>query len=121
MLQFLKIVSVVFFVAVVAFAQAEESTVRGAVMDSEGAVISKARVLLHWDPAGSPVGLKTNIGIKEDREVTTNENGVFQARLPWGFYDMVVSATAFSPYCQKIRVRGNQTCRSNSTLITWSA
>jgi hypothetical protein len=76
MLRFLKIVSVVFFLSVLAFAQ-QEGTVTGTVMDSEGAVIVKARVLVHWDPAGSQVGLKTNIGIKEDREVTTDENGEF--------------------------------------------
>jgi hypothetical protein len=111
MLRFLKIVSVVLFLSVVALAQPEEGTVRGTVIDSEGAVISKARILVHWDPAGSQVGLKTNVGIKEDREVTTDTNGEFEVCLPWGFYDMFVSAPAFSPYCQKIRVKGDSKSR----------
>lgn len=82
MLRLLKIVGVVSFLSVVVFAQVDEGTVRGTVIDSEGAVISKARVLLHWDPAGSQVGLKTNVGIKEDREVTTDANGEFELHLP---------------------------------------
>jgi hypothetical protein len=44
----------------------------GQVTDSEGAVIANARVLVHWDPSGSTVGLSDNIGIKQDVTVARN-------------------------------------------------
>lgn len=106
-LRFLRIVSVVVLLSSVAFGEIGTGTVKGLVTDSEGAVIGKARVILHWDPAGSQVGLKTNTGSKEDRLVTTDSNGEFQLNVPWGFYDVFVSASAFSPHCQKIRVKGD--------------
>jgi hypothetical protein len=77
---------------------------RGVVTDSEGAVISGAHIFIHWDPSGSTVGLATNIGIKEDRVVISDAKGQFSTELPPGFYDVFVSATAFSPDCRKIRI-----------------
>jgi hypothetical protein len=102
--------SVIFAFSVVS-AVAQERTLKGVITDSEGAVISNARVIVHWDPAGSRVGLTTNIGIKEDREATTDQNGGFQMRLPWGFYDVFVSSMAFSPNFQKIRVKSDVNLR----------
>ena|ERR1700722_7805218 len=70
-----------------------------------GASVSGAMILLHWDPAGSEVGLKTNVGIKQDLVLRTDQKGNFVAELPLGFYDLFVSATAFTPAC-KIRLNG---------------
>lgn len=78
----------------------------GTVRDSEGAVIPHAVVIIHWDAAGSNY-LKDNIGIKEDVTATTDSNGRFSVSLPPGFYDVFVAATAFSPSCDKIRLKGN--------------
>ncbi len=69
----------------------------GTVTDSAGASISGAMVLVHWDPAGSRVGLTTNIGIKDDLIIKTDEKGTFAAELPSGFYDVFFSAMAFTP------------------------
>ena len=49
----------------------------GTVRDSEGAVISEAHIFVHWDPSGSEVGLTTNVGIKQDLTLTSNNNGSF--------------------------------------------
>jgi hypothetical protein len=85
----------------------------GMVRDSEGAVISGAHIFIHWDPSGSEVGLTTN---KQDLTVTTDDNGSFSAELPPGFYDVLVTATAFSPDCRKIRLKAGQTATFNAKL-----
>ncbi len=88
----------------------------GTVRDSEGAVISGARIFIHWDRSGSDVGLTTNVGIKQDLTLTTDANGSFSAELPSGFYDVLVTATAFSPDCRKIRLNAGQTATFNAKL-----
>ena len=85
-------------------ADSRKSHLKGKVTDEEGAVIPSARVLVHWDPSGSAVGLDSNIGIKEDVALTTGQTGEFETDLPPGFYDLFVSATAFSPVCRKLRL-----------------
>jgi hypothetical protein len=80
--------------------------VNGTVTDENGGAISGAMILLHWDPAGSAVGLGSNVGIKKDQVLLTNGKGRFAAELPSGFYDLFVSATAFTPACRKIRLNG---------------
>lgn len=76
----------------------------GRVTDQLGAVISGARILVHWDPAGSQVGLTDNVGIKEDASTVTDSTGQFSLPLPPGFYDVFVSSMAFDPKCTKVRV-----------------
>jgi hypothetical protein len=83
------------------------ATLAGTVRDSEGAVIAKAHIVIHWDPSGANY-LKDNIGIKEDIISTTDSNGGFSVDLPAGFYDVFVSAISFSPICDKIRLKGNE-------------
>jgi hypothetical protein len=74
-----------------------ETLFKGTVTDNAGAPISGATILVHWDSAGSTVGLVTNVGIKKDLIIKTNEQGGFAADLPSGFYDVFVSAMAFTP------------------------
>jgi Carboxypeptidase regulatory-like domain len=84
--------------------------IAGRVTDSEGAAIPNARVLIHWDSSGSKVGLTDNIGITEDVRVLTNGNGEYSADVPVGFYDVFISAEAFTPIAAKVRVKqGHQT------------
>ena len=82
-----------------------ESAIRGQITDSEGAVIANARVLVHWDSSGSSVGLRDNIGIKQDVIVVTDASGDYSANVPSGFYDVFVSAMAFTPTATKVRVK----------------
>ena len=86
----------------------QAATLSGTVRDSEGAVISKAHVVVHWDGAGSNY-LGDNVGIKEDITVSTDPNGKFSLELPPGFYDVFVAAAAFVPHCEKIRLKEKQT------------
>ena len=82
-----------------------QSGITGKIVDSEGAAIANARVLVHWDSAGSTVGLSDNIGIQHDVIVTTDTNGRYLAEVPAGFYDVFVSAIAFTPTASKVRVK----------------
>lgn len=82
-------------------------TLSGTVRDSEGAVIANAHVVVHWDPSGSNY-LKDNIGIKQDIAATTDSSGHFSVELPPGFYDVFVSAMAFTPHCDKVRVKDKE-------------
>ena len=77
---------------------------KGEVTDVEGAVIGGAMVMIHWDSAGSTVGLTTNVGMRKDLIAKTDDKGSFAVELPPGFYDVFVSATGFTPACRKIRV-----------------
>jgi len=79
--------------------------VSGRVLDSEGAAIADARVLVHWDNSGTNIGLSSNVGVKADVSVNTDQYGRFQVSLPPGFYDVFVSSPAFSPVALKIRVK----------------
>ena len=80
-----------------------DSPLHGTVADEGGAGIGQAMVLLHWNSAGSTVGLSSNVGIRRDVVLYTDNKGQFSVNLPPGFYDIFVTARAFSPTCQKIR------------------
>jgi hypothetical protein len=85
-----------------------QSAITGQVTDSEGAVIANARVLVHWDSSGRAVGLGENVGIKQDVIVVTDVRGRYSANVPAGFYDVFVSAMAFTPTAAKVRVKQGQ-------------
>ena len=80
------------------------SSLSGRVVDSEGAVIKDAYIVIHWDHSGSNY-LTDNLGIPKDLVLTSDDKGEFSADIPTGFYDVFVSATAFSPHCEKVRVK----------------
>jgi hypothetical protein len=82
-----------------------QSAIGGKITDSEGSVIANARVLVHWDSSGSTIGLTDNIGIKQDVIVVTDTSGQFSTSVPAGFYDVFVSAMAFTPAATKVRVK----------------
>ncbi len=92
------------------------SSMVGQVTDAEGAAIRNARVLIHWDPAGSAVGLTDNIGLKNDAVVTTDAAGMYSTNLPPGFYDVFISAMAFTPTATKVRTKRGQRTTFNAKL-----
>jgi len=108
------------FFAVVAFMAAvpvaAQNKITGSITDSQGAAILGARIFIHWDHSGSEVGLTTNSGIKQDVVLTTNASGAFSTNLPPGFYDVFISAAAFSPDCRKVRLNTGQTLTLNPKL-----
>jgi carboxypeptidase family protein len=89
-------------------ASTRAGTFSGTVRNSEGAVISNAHVVIHWDPSGSNY-LKDNLGIKQDVEATTDSSGHFSLELPPGFYDVFVTAMAFTPHCDKVCLKEKET------------
>jgi len=99
----MKTLSVVLLLLMSAVAS-KATTLSGTVRDSEGAVIPKAHVVIHWDASGSNY-LGDNLGIKEDITVSTDSEGKFSLELPQGFYDVFVTATAFTPRCEKLRLK----------------
>jgi hypothetical protein len=101
----MKIIVLTVFLLVVPTLAFGDSSFKGKVTDSSDTPISAAMVLIHWDSAGSTVGLTTNVGIKEDLVIQTQGDGTFKVDLPPGFYDVFVAAMAFSPTCRKIRVK----------------
>lgn len=96
-----------------------EGILKGKVTDPSGGSLDrsvKTRVLVHWDPSGADVGLDSNVGIPGDVTVETNSRGEFQLNLPPGFYDVFVTAMAFSPKCQKVRIRAGKVLILNMSL-----
>lgn len=94
----------------------ESSRLEGIVADPTGAGIKGAFVFVHWDPAGSSVGLQSNVGIAHDEAARTDVNGKFSIALPPGFYDVLFSASAFSPKAKKVRILPNSVFRYNVRL-----
>ncbi len=78
------------------------------VLDQLGAVISNAQVRVHWDPSGSKVGLKDNIGVSQDVVLQTDKTGHAKIEIPPGFYDVFVAAPAFTPQAFKVRVKAER-------------
>ena len=77
------------------------STIGGTIKDSEGAVIPKAKITVHRDSSD---------GGRESADVviTSEKDGQFRLEVAPGFYDVFVSAPAFSPQCAKVRVKESE-------------
>jgi hypothetical protein len=86
-----------------------DTRLKGIVTDSSRGAIPSAMVLIHWDSAGSTVGLTSNVGIKADLVIHSKADGTFDVDLPSGFYDVFATATAFSPTCRKVRMKAGET------------
>jgi hypothetical protein len=110
------IVVAVLFLCISKLSAEPQSVINGQVTDSEGAVLAKARVLVHWDPSGSTVGLTDNIGTTQDIIVVTDNGGNYLASVPAGFYDVFVSRMAFTPTAAKVRVKRRQSTIFNAKL-----
>lgn len=107
----MKSLCLFFLICVPCTLAATRTGIKGTVEDVHGVAVSaglKPRVLVHWDASGSHIGLKSNVGIRRDIVVDTDSTGRFLVELPPGFYDIFVSAFAFSPACRKVRVRSGE-------------
>jgi hypothetical protein len=92
----MSIVSVVLSCSLV---NAAAASVTGTVVDSEGAAIEKAHIVIRADTSGKREAVKGR-----DLILETDREGQFSANFPPGFYDLCVMANAFSPHCEKIFV-----------------
>ncbi len=112
-----KLVCTVLFASVCsAMADSPPAILKGVVTDPEGSAMRGARILLHWDPSGSRVGLTTNVGLPEDLSLEADRMGNFSSELPPGFYDVFISAIGESPDCHKIRIKPGETAIYNARL-----
>jgi hypothetical protein len=91
------------FIAIVlccsAATAAAPGTIKGQVMDSEGAIVKGAHLLFHPDASG-----QTRPTIRADVMRESDNSGRFEVQLEPGFYDVCVMAMAFTPECKKVLV-----------------
>lgn len=80
-------------------ALAADTSINGTVLDSEGAAIAKAHVIIRADASGKREPAKN-----PTLTIETDKQGHFSAAVSSGFYDLCVMADAFSPQCQKVFV-----------------
>jgi len=78
---------------------ASAPSVTGTVVDSEGAAVAKAQIVIRADSSGRREAVKGG-----DLILETDAKGHFSANLSPGFYDVCVMADAFSPSCQKLLI-----------------
>jgi hypothetical protein len=71
-------------------------------------VIRNATIIIHWDPIGLE-GVAENVGSKNDKVGVSDAVGHFSLELPPGVYDIFLSAGGFSPHCEKLSLRKNET------------
>ena len=88
-----------------------QTGIMGRVTDSEGAVIAKARVLIHWDSSS-----RKSYGSTQDVSVLTDSSGMYSVMVPAGFYDVFVSAPAFTPIAAKVIVKEGQKATLDTKL-----
>lgn len=93
-----------------ATALAADLSVNGTVLDSEGAAIEKAHVVIRPDASGKQEPPKSPMLTTE-----TDAQGHFSATVSRGFYDVCVMADAFSPQCQKLFI-GSESVTSRIKL-----
>ena len=97
-LKVLIAVIAVFVCSSVAIA-ASRGTIRGQVLDSEGAAIKGARLLFHPDASG-----QVKPEIRPDVMRESDAAGRFEVQLEPGFYGVCAMATAFTPECKKVLI-----------------
>jgi len=90
---------------------ASPRTIKGQVVDSEGAVIKGAHLLFHPDPSG-----QNKPAARSDVMRETDAAGRFDVQLEPGFYDVCVMATAFTPECKKVLVTNGGTIQHDAQL-----
>jgi hypothetical protein len=111
-----NVVASIWVISIFAASAPDGSRIEGTVSDPTGAGLKGALVLVHWDPVGSSVGLRTNVGIAQDLTTFTDVNGRFSVALPPGFYDVLFCASAFSPKAKKIRILPGSVLRYETQL-----
>jgi hypothetical protein len=94
---------------------------QGTVSDGDGNLLTNAQLIVHWDPVGANSGLKTNVGIPEDRFLKTDTHGNYYAEIPPGFYDVLITAPGFDPSCSKLRLKPGENQTLSAKLLADNA
>ncbi len=90
---------------------ASPGTIKGHVLDSEGAVIKGAHLLFHPDASG-----QAKPAIRSDVMRESDAAGRFEVQLDPGFYDVCVMATAFTPECKKVLIVSGEAIQRDARL-----
>lgn len=86
-------------------------SIKGNVSDSEGSAINNAHIIVHADLAG-----RANRTVVPDQTRETNAEGGYEMQLEPGFYDVCITASAFSPECKKVFVTSSKTSKYDAHL-----
>ena len=86
-------------------------SLRGTVVDSEGAIVWMAHVVIHADLTGRD-GARP-----DDQTLQTGRDGRFAVQLGPGLYDVCVMADAFTPSCHKLAVDEGKTVEAPFRLV----
>jgi hypothetical protein len=84
---------------------------RGAIRDSEGAVITNAHVLIRAYPA-----VQTAVANVKNTWLQADAKGVLDTKLRPGLYDICVLEPAFVPYCRKVYAEAGKALLFNVRL-----
>lgn len=88
--------------------QLPQATITGHITDLVGAVVPKARVLIHCD-RGS--GCTT-----DDVSVDTDARGNYSATVETGAYDLFVSSSGMTPVAAKVIIKAGKKTRFDTSL-----
>lgn len=102
-MRLLRLSGVLFLAAI----STNAATLTGTIRDSGGAIIPNAFITVHWD-SGSSNGLDGKPVTQKDVTATSDSKGQFSLELPAGIYDVFATAAAFSPHCDKIRLKDKE-------------
>lgn len=90
---------------------ASPGTIKGRVLDSEGAAVKGAHLLFHPDGSGQAKPV-----LRSDVMRESDAAGRFEVQLEPGFYDVCIMATAFTPECKKILVVNGDAIQHDARL-----
>jgi Carboxypeptidase regulatory-like domain len=110
----LTVVIFLMFFCIFSFSSEPQTGITGRVTDSEGAVIAKARVFIHWDSTSRE--LSGGDASTNDVSALSDSTGMYSAKIPVGFYDVFVSAPGFTPIAAKVIVKEGQKATLDAKL-----
>lgn len=87
---------------------AAQSAITGQVTDAVGAVLPKARVLIHCDLSSGCTA--------DDVSVSTDARGTYSATVETGSYDLFVSSPGMTPVAVKVTVKTGKKTRFDISL-----
>ena len=88
--------------------QLPQATITGQITDLVGAVVPKARVLIHCDGSS---GCRT-----DDVSVYTDARGNYSALVEAGAYDLFVSSPGMTPVAVRAIIKAGKRTRFNTSL-----
>jgi carboxypeptidase family protein len=111
-----RLLAIVFALSALGAVPAQGGTIHGMVVDSNGAVIRNAYVIIHADGAGQDAREPV-----PDTTLRTDKAGRFAIDARPGFYDICILADAFTPTCYKTFITEGSSSDRRTKLLLNSA